>query len=55
MKCPGRGAAELIQDTRDLRTTYKGEQTIIPAEGAFALCAMSPSPTWPEPNLSCAR
>ena len=31
MKCPVCGAAELIQDTRDLPYTYKGEATIIPA------------------------
>ena len=31
MKCPCCGAAELIQDTRDLPYTYKGEITAIPA------------------------
>jgi len=31
MKCPACGAAELIQDTRDVPYTYKGEATIIPA------------------------
>jgi len=31
MKCPICGAAELIQDTRDVPYTYKGEATIIPA------------------------
>ena len=31
MKCPVCGAAELIHDTRDLRYTYKGETTTIPA------------------------
>ena len=31
MKCPVCGAAELIQDTRDLPYIYKGEATIIPA------------------------
>lgn len=30
MKCPVCGAAELIQDTRDLPFTYKGETTTIP-------------------------
>ena len=30
MKCPVCGAAELIQDTRDLPYTYKGETTSIP-------------------------
>ena len=29
MKCPVCGAAELIQDTRDLPYTYKGEATMI--------------------------
>ena len=29
MKCPVCGAAELIQDTRDLPYTYKGETTMI--------------------------
>jgi len=29
MKCPVCGAAELIQDTRDLPYTYKGESTMI--------------------------
>lgn len=31
MKCPVRGAAKLIHDTRDLPYTYKGETTIIAA------------------------
>ena len=31
MKCPVCGAAELIHDTRDLRYTYKGETTTLPA------------------------
>lgn len=31
MKCPVCGAVELMQDTRDLPYTYKGEATIIPA------------------------
>ena len=31
MKCPFCGAAELINDTRDIPYTYKGETTIIPA------------------------
>jgi len=31
MKCPVCGAAELMQDTRDLPYTYKGKATIIPA------------------------
>ena len=31
MKCPVCGAAELIQDTRDLPYIYKGETTVIPA------------------------
>jgi len=31
MKCPCCGAAQLIQDTRDIPYTYKGEHTIIPA------------------------
>lgn len=31
MKCPVCGAAELIQDTRDVPFSYKGESTIIPA------------------------
>ncbi len=31
MKCPVCGAAELMQDTRDLPYTYKGEVTVIPA------------------------
>jgi HTH-type transcriptional regulator / antitoxin MqsA len=31
MKCPACGAAELVQDTRDVPYTYKGEPTIIPA------------------------
>ena len=31
MKCPVCGAAKLMQDTRDLPYTYKGEVTVIPA------------------------
>jgi len=31
MKCPCCGAAELIHDTRDMPTIYKGENTTIPA------------------------
>lgn len=31
MKCPVCAAAELVQDTRDLPYTYKGESTVIPA------------------------
>ena len=31
MKCPVCGAAELMQDTRDLPYNYKGEVTVIPA------------------------
>lgn len=31
MKCPTCGEAELVQDTRDLPYTYKGESTVIPA------------------------
>jgi len=31
MKCPVCGAAELVQDTRDLPYTYKGETTVIAA------------------------
>jgi HTH-type transcriptional regulator / antitoxin MqsA len=31
MKCPVCGAAELLNDTRDLPYTYKGETTTIPA------------------------
>jgi HTH-type transcriptional regulator/antitoxin MqsA len=31
MKCPCCGAAELIQDTRDMPYIYKGEATTIPA------------------------
>ena len=31
MKCPLCAAAELVQDTRDLPYTYKGETTLIPA------------------------
>ncbi|EQD61559.1 transcriptional regulator, XRE family [mine drainage metagenome] len=31
MKCPVCGAAELVNDTRDVSFTYKGETTIIPA------------------------
>ena len=30
MKCPVCGAAELVQDTRDLLYTYKGESTLLP-------------------------
>ena len=29
MKCPVRGAAELIHDTRDVQYPYKGESTVI--------------------------
>ena len=31
MKCPACGAAKLVRDTRDMRYTYKGESTVIPA------------------------
>ena len=31
MKCPACGAAQLINDTRDVTYTYKGETTVIPA------------------------
>ena len=31
MKCPACGAAPLINDTRDVTYTYKGETTVIPA------------------------
>lgn len=31
MKCPSCGAAELLQDTRDIPFTYKGETTAIPS------------------------
>jgi HTH-type transcriptional regulator/antitoxin MqsA len=31
MKCPACGAADLIQDVRDLPYAYKGESTLIPA------------------------
>lgn len=31
MNCPVCGAAELVQDTRDMPYTYKGEATVIPA------------------------
>ena len=31
MKCPICGKAELVQDTRDISYTYKGETTTIPA------------------------
>jgi HTH-type transcriptional regulator/antitoxin MqsA len=31
MKCPCCGAAELIQDTRDMHYVYKGETTSIPS------------------------
>jgi HTH-type transcriptional regulator/antitoxin MqsA len=43
MKCPVCGAAELIQDTRDLPYTYRGESTVIPAvTGEFCpACAES--------------
>jgi HTH-type transcriptional regulator/antitoxin MqsA len=30
MKCPVCGAAELLQDTRDLPYVYKGKSTVIP-------------------------
>jgi len=43
MKCPVCGVAELIQDTRDIPYTYKGETTKIPAvTGEFCpACAES--------------
>lgn len=43
MKCPVCGAAELVQDTRDLPYTYKGESTVIAAvQGEFCpACAES--------------
>ncbi|MDO9452928.1 MAG: type II toxin-antitoxin system MqsA family antitoxin [Stagnimonas sp.] len=31
MKCPSCAAAELVNDTRDMPYTYKGESTVIPA------------------------
>jgi len=31
MKCPICGGAELVQDTRDVTHSYKGESTLIPA------------------------
>ena len=31
MKCPACGAADLIQDVRDLPYAYKGESPLIPA------------------------
>ena len=31
MKCPSRGGAKLVRDTRDFHHTYKGETTTIPA------------------------
>lgn len=31
MKCPMCAAADLVQDTRDLPYTYKGETTVLPA------------------------
>ena len=31
MKCPRCGAAELIHDTRDVSTSYRGERTTIPS------------------------
>jgi HTH-type transcriptional regulator / antitoxin MqsA len=30
MKCPSCAAAKLVRDTRDVRYTYKGEQTTLP-------------------------
>jgi HTH-type transcriptional regulator/antitoxin MqsA len=33
MKCPICGEAKLVQDTRDIPYTYKGETTAIPAVG----------------------
>ena len=30
MKCPACGAAELVNDTKDIPYTYKGETTLIP-------------------------
>ena len=30
MKCPNCGAADLVQDTRDLAYVYKGESTVLP-------------------------
>lgn len=43
MKCPSCGAAELIQDTRDIQYTYKGETALIPSvTGEFCpACAES--------------
>ncbi len=43
MKCPACGGAPLIQDTRDLPYTYKGEATVISAvSGEFCpACAES--------------
>ena len=36
MKCPVCGSAELIQDTRDVSHTYKGETSVIAAvKGQF--------------------
>ena len=31
MRCPNCGAADLVQDTRDLPYAYKGEKTVVPA------------------------
>lgn len=38
MKCPTCGAPKLMQDTRDVTYTYKGESTTFPAvSGKFCL------------------
>ena len=38
MKCPSCGAAKMMQDTRDMPYTYKGESTTIPrVRGDFCL------------------
>ncbi|WP_081060321.1 type II toxin-antitoxin system MqsA family antitoxin [Burkholderia territorii] len=31
MRCPSCGATDLVHDTRDIKFTYKGETTSIPA------------------------
>lgn len=31
MKCPSCGGAKLVHDTRDMRYTYKGKTTVVPA------------------------
>lgn len=31
MRCTCCGAADLVSETRDLRVTYKGESTVLPA------------------------